>query len=54
MLKLEYFHAVAMLAQLYYIFIGIKKSKKQSISLDMVEFIIANNLKFWVVTITGF
>ena len=29
-----------MLAQLYYLFIGIQKPKKQLTSLDMVEFII--------------
>ena len=43
-----------MLEQLDYLFLGIIKSKKQLISLDMVYFIIANTLKFLVVTITKF
>ena len=42
-----------MLAQLYYIFVGIQKSKNNLISLDMVEFIIANTIKLLVTTITG-
>ena len=53
-MQLEEFHVVAMLAQTYDIFIGIKKPKKKSISLDMVECIIVNTPKFLVVTITGF
>ena len=53
MFDLEDFHAVTMFAQLYYIFPGIQKPKKQSISIDKVEFIIANTHKFLVVTTTG-
>ena len=45
-------HAITMLEQLYYLFLGIQTSKKQLISLDMVEFIIENTLKILVVTIT--
>ena len=41
-----------MIAQLYYLFIGIHKSKNQLISLDTIEFIIANTLKFLFVIIT--
>ena len=43
-----------MLAQLYYTFIEIQKQKNQLISLDMVDFIITDTLKFLVVTITNF
>ena len=53
-MQLEAFHAVDMIAQLYYLFIGIQKYKNQLISLDMVQFVIANTLKLLVVTITGF
>ena len=42
-----------MLAQQYYIFPGIQKSKKHLISLDMVEYIITSTIKLLVVTITG-
>ena len=51
-MKLEELHAFAMIAQLYYLYLGIQKSNNQLISLDMVEFIIAKSLKFMVVTIT--
>ena len=54
LLQLEEFYAVAIIAQLYYIFLGIKKPRKQLIILDMVEFTISNILKLLVVTITGF
>ena len=52
LLQLEEFDAVAMLAQLYYLFPGIQKSKNNLISLDMVEYIIASALKLLAVTIT--
>ena len=42
-----------MLVKLYDLFLGIKKSKNQLISLDMIDYIIANTLKLLVVTITG-
>ena len=54
LLQLEEFYAVAIIAQLYYIFLGIQKPRKQLIILDMVEFTISNILKLLVVTITGF
>ena len=41
------------IAQQYYLFPGIQKSKKHLISLDMVEYIISSTIKFLVVTITG-
>ena len=43
-----------MLAQLYYLFLGILKSKKQLISLDIEEFKILNILKFLDVTVIEF
>ena len=43
-----------MLEQLYYLFLGILKSKKQLISLYMEEFIISDTLKFLVVAIIDF
>ena len=54
LLKLEESHALAILAQLYYLFLGIQKSRKHLISLDMVEYNIKNTTIFLVVTITGF
>ena len=41
-----------MLAQLYYLSPGIKKSKKQLIRIDMVEYFISSNLKLLAVKIT--
>ena len=41
-----------MLAQQYYLFHGIQKLKKNLISQDMVEYILANTLKFLVITIS--
>ena len=51
--KLELFHAVAMIAQQYYLFPGIQKLKKHLISQDMVEYIIASTIKFLILAITG-
>ena len=42
-----------MIAQQYYIFLGIQKLKNNLIIQDIVEYIIAITLKFLVVTITG-
>ena len=42
-----------MLAQLYYLFPGTQKLKKQVISQDMLEYIIASTIKLLVVAITG-
>ena len=50
--KLELFHAVAMIAQQYYLFPGIQKLKKHLISQDMVEYIIASSLLLFVLTIS--
>ena len=52
--QLEEFHAVDMISQLYYLFLGTIKSKNQLVSLYMEEFIIENNLKLLVVTVIGF
>ena len=52
-MKLEEFHAVEILAQLYYLFPGIQKPKNQLISLYMVEYMLASTIKFLVVKRTG-
>ena len=44
-LQLEEFHAVAIISQLYNLFPGNQKSKKQFIIIYMVEYIIVSILK---------
>ena len=53
LLRLEEFHTIAILAQQYYLFPVIQIFNNHLISQDMVKYIIANNLKFLVVTRTG-
>ena len=53
MFQLELLFVVSMLAQQYYLFRDIQKPNNHSISLDMVENLIASTVKFLAVKITG-